>query len=220
MRKVCRIASLEELTPYQASMGDLLKRYRALLLDDASRSGEAERDARLLLENTAACVPWLWVLTDGACQVWAIAALSDIQPGRHAFLHGASHPALKRHSGRGGGDIERTLLPVLQAAFQELGLLKLKAEFEADNAGAKGFCLRLGFRREALFKADIQVGGRLRDVAIYSLSAQRYRENLLPRLVRYLRKTSPFTPEMEASRIDVKNDAVINPKPQGVEPCL
>jgi hypothetical protein len=181
MRRVFRISSMEEWAAYQPTIGALLKTYRSILLDDASRTKNPDADTCFLMENTAACIPWLWVLADCAGDVWAIAALTDVQPGRHAFLHGVTHPDLRK-SADACRDIERTLFPVLKAAFGPLALLKLKAEFEVDNAGAKGFCLRLGFQREALFKADIKQDGRLRDVAIYSLSAHSYQSVLLPRL--------------------------------------
>jgi RimJ/RimL family protein N-acetyltransferase len=77
-----------------------------------------------------------------------------------------------------------------------LALLKLKAEFEAHNAGAKGFCLRLGFQREALFKADVKLDGHLRDVAIYSLTAHRYHSVLLPRLLNGL-SAPPLQPKRQ-----------------------
>jgi RimJ/RimL family protein N-acetyltransferase len=182
MRRVFSISSMEEWAAYQPAIGALLKTYRGILLDDASRTENPDADTCFLMENTAACMPWLWVLADDAGEVWAIAALTDVQPGRHAFLHGVTHPDFRK-SADAGRDIEQTLLSVLKAAFGPLALLKLKAEFERDNPGAKGFCLRLGFQREALFKADVKLDGRLRDVAIYSLPAHRYQSVLLPRLL-------------------------------------
>lgn len=179
MSPVCQISSPDALTRYASGIRHLLRLHRDTLLDDATRSESLTEDVERLWQNTAACMPWLWVFVQTDQVISAIGALSDLQPGRHAFLHGVSHPAF-----RGIGCIEQTLRPLLQTAFDELALIKVKAELETHNRGAVGFCRRFGFQREALFRQDIAVGGLLRDVAVYSLSAQRYRERLLPQLLR------------------------------------
>ncbi|WP_373531122.1 hypothetical protein [Vampirovibrio sp.] len=191
MLRVCHVSSLQEWAVYQPGIEALLQTHHPILLDDYRQSGNLQQDIHFLSENTAACLPWLWVLADETDQVWAIIALSDIQPGRHAFLHGATHSHFRENK-EARSAVERLLLPIFQAAFGPLALLKLKAEFELDNAGAKGFCLRWGFQREALFKADIKLGGCLRDVAIYSVSANRYQGWLLPRLLRGVQKRQPL----------------------------
>lgn len=179
LRHVRQIQTPSDLTPYHPGLLALLKTHCSVLLDDVQRTGNMEQDARFLLENIAGYAPWVCLLTDANATVWGVAALSDIQPGRHAFLHGVSHPGLRESA-----DIDRTVFPLTQAAFETLNLLKLKAEFEANNAGAKGFCLRLGFRREALFKADVQINGQRRDVALYSLPVEIYRHTTRPILLR------------------------------------
>lgn len=179
LRCVRQIQTPLDLTPYHSSLLALLKTHHSILLDDVQRTGNVELDAQFLLGNIADYTPWVWLLTDASATVWGIAALSDIQPGRHAFVHGVSHPALSESA-----DIDRTVFLLTQTAFETLNLLKLKAEFEVNNSGAKGFCLRLGFRREALFKADVQINGQDQDVAIYSLTAEVYRDKTRPVLIR------------------------------------
>lgn len=179
LRFVRQIQTPSDLMPYHPSLLVLLKTHHSVLLDDVQRTGNVELDAQFLLENIADYMPWVWLLTDASATVWGIAALSDIQLGRHAFVHGVSHPALRESA-----DIDRTVFPLTQTAFETLNLLKLKAEFEVNNSGARGFCLRLGFRREALFKADVQINGQHRDVTIYSLTAEVYRDKTRPVLIR------------------------------------
>lgn len=171
--QVRRIQSLEAAKPYQASLFKLLETHRHILLDDAQRTGDGQRDSRLLVENTLNTIPYLWLLIDDFNRVWAAGALTDIQANRHAFLHGISDGALPEKAG-----ITKTFLTLAKVAFEELGLLKIKAEFEADNRGAKGFCLRLGFQKEASFHQDICVNGQLRDVVIYTLPAEKLRTRL------------------------------------------
>ncbi|WP_303673613.1 GNAT family N-acetyltransferase [Vampirovibrio chlorellavorus] len=178
MSPVCQLTTPEALARHAPGIRHLLRLHRDTLLDDASRSDSLTEDVELLWQNTAACMPWLWVFVQPDGSISAIGALSDIQPGRHAFLHGISHPAF-----RGAGCVAQTLGPLLQTAFDELALIKVKAEVETHNRGATGFCRRFGFQREALFRQDIAVSGLLRDVAVYSLSATRYREMMRPRML-------------------------------------
>lgn len=193
MSPVCQLTTAEALDRHAPGIRHLLRLHRDTLLDDASRckslneSESLHEDLELLWQNTAGCLPWLWVFVQPNGIISAIGALSDLQPGRHAFLHGVSHPAF-----RGAGCVAQTLRPLLQTAFEELALIKVKAELETHNRGAMGFCRRFGFQREALFRQDIVVGGLLRDVAVYSLSATRYREVVLPRMLSQLpRRTEP-----------------------------
>lgn len=171
--RVCRIHSEAELAPYQDSLSRLLKTHRAILLDDAQRSGNGTQDTALLFANTASAIPCLWLLVDNENRVWAAGALTDVQPNRHAFLHGVSDPGLAIKTG-----ITQTFLTLAKTAFEELHLQKIKAEFEANNRGAKGFCLRLGFNREAVFRQDIEVNGQCCDVLVYALSRQKFQADL------------------------------------------
>jgi hypothetical protein len=168
--QVRRIQSLEDAKPYQESLFRLLETHRHILLDDAQRSDNPQQDSRFLVENTLSAIPYLWLLIDEANRVWAAGALTDIQPNRHAFLHGISDSVLPEKAW-----ITKTFWRLAKVAFEELKLLKIKAEFEADNRGAKGFCLRLGFQKEALFQHDILVNGELRDVFIYTFPAEKLR---------------------------------------------
>ncbi len=192
MLRVIRIQTLDALHPYRESLENLLGRYESTLLDDAHRSGNDQQDRATMLENTISCCPWLWLLIDSDAlpaidPVVGYACLSDVEPGRHAFLHGVSEPAVRRTSGP-----DRTILALLETAFNALDLLKVKAEYESNNLGAKGFCRRFGFRREALFEADIWVNGQLQDVCVSVLTATEYRQRTQPRLLSRLNMAHSF----------------------------
>lgn len=168
---------------FKGGIEALLSCYRRILLDDfcdsnlspveSDSKSDAER-LRQLTAHTRSCLPWLWIITDDANRVLAIAALGQIIPGRHAFLHGVSHPDCPRAM------ISRLAERVLHTGFDSLRLMKIKAEFEADNRGALGFCRRMGFTREAHFKRDNRVGGLLKDVVVHSLFADHFYERLNP----------------------------------------
>ncbi len=165
---VVRVADQATFQRYQSGIQAVLSHYEAVLTDDFS-------NPRLLLQNTATYIPFLWLSTDAHDNVCGLAALADILPGQYAYLHGVSYPVL-RHT--------HAINDVVQAAFDvafkpPLSLVKIKAEFDADNRGAKGFCLRMGFVKEAHFKRDTRVNGEPRDVAVYSLFAEDFwrREN-------------------------------------------
>ncbi len=189
MSPVYQLTTPEALAHHAPGIRHLLRLHRDTLLDDATRCGSLNEDLEHLWQNTAACLPWLWVFVQPDGVISAIGALSDLQPGRHAFLHGVSHPAF-----RGAGCVVQTLRPLLQTAFEELALIKVKAELETHNRGAMGFCRRFGFQREALFRQDIAVGGLLRDVAVYTLSAERYRKLVLPQVLPRLLKPAQGIP--------------------------
>lgn len=159
--RICQIETLDQFERYRQGLDALLRLHQAVLLDDFSGA-----DPSVLVRNTATYRPWLWVLVDEADAVYGLACLTDVIPGRHAFVHGVSHPGIRRHP---GVDVLGRL--VLAVAFERLGVAKVKAEIEAHNRGALGYCRRLGFRREAHFRCDNRLQGRWQDVYVYTLNA-------------------------------------------------
>lgn len=154
---------------YEPGIRRLLTHYETVLIDIGCGGGP---DA--LIENLRGSVPHIWLVVDDKKprrkdKVLGICTLSDEVPGRHAYIHGSALPELRRHPA-----VACTALSAMNYAFRVLNVLKVKAEFEADNRGAKGFCWRMGFQREALLKNDNIVGGQLKDVAVYSLPRKRY----------------------------------------------
>jgi RimJ/RimL family protein N-acetyltransferase len=145
----------------------LLGLYRDMLLPDAIDLSDAEAQ-NLLADNTACCVPFLWLITDANAQVLGAAALMDLTPGRQAFLHGVTHPAIRRHP-----VITQLALTMFRLAFEEYSLQAIKAEFSACNRGAWGFCRRMGFQRET--SQSTQRGQRA-----YRLTHQRFQELIHP----------------------------------------
>ncbi len=161
---IVQVCSRADFQRYRLGIAALLARYRHVLLSPATGSPEN------LLENTASTMPWLWLLAEGLT-VYAIAALSDVEPQRHAYIHGVSHPSMRRNP-----RIPELIRHMGRLAFGPWQLLKIKAEFEADNLGAKGFCRRFGFVREGFYRRDIRIGGVLKDVVVASLTAERFEQ--------------------------------------------
>ena len=159
------INSAAEFERYKPGIQALLTIYQTVLLDDFCNPHPTH-----LVDNVGTYIPWLWILADPNGRIDAVAGLSDIIPGRHAYLHGVSHPDTRKHPAvRALGEW------VLQVAFAALGVHKVKAEIEANNPGAKGFCRRMGFIREAHFRRDNRVNGQWQDVLVYSLFAEQWR---------------------------------------------
>lgn len=175
--RIRQIESVEQFQRFSEGIAALLKIHQPRLQDDFSPP-----DLQQLVQNTQTYLPWLWVLTEDVefkkekpfnsetdLPVYGLACLSDIIPGRHAYVHGASHPTIRRHPA-----IPELGHWVLNVAFHQLKVRKVKAEIEANNRGAKGYCRRLGFVREAHFQKDIRINGQWQDVLIYSLFAEKF----------------------------------------------
>lgn len=164
---VLRVHALEVLKQkHLQGIQQWLNQYQSVLADDFTTPEN-------LFENTLACIPYLWLLVDIQQTVYAIGSLTDVMPGRHALVHGLCEPRIRNHPA-----LQEAYLDIFHCAFVELGLHKLKAEFDADNRGALGFCRHWRFRREAFLKEDTQRAGQKQDVLIYALFADRYRNQL------------------------------------------
>jgi len=190
--RILQVQSLDQFQQFATGILDLLSLYQSVLRDDFSDPNPAQ-----LLRNTSTYAPWLWLLVEDLQEphesmdapgtenntnasiteklmsasptVYGLASLSDIIPGRHAFLHGVAHPGIRRHPAVFGlGEL------VLRVAFNELKVHKVKAEIEAGNPGAQGYCRRMGFVREAHFKSDNRINGQWQDVLVYSLFAEQF----------------------------------------------
>ncbi len=161
--RIDRIYNTRQFEALHPRLEELLSAHQRLLTDDFVPSLDT------LARNLATTVPFLWVGRDVDNRLWTGASLNDVIPGRHAFLHGISHPQIRRHPA-----VTLTAMAALETAFEELAVMKVKAEFDADNRGARGFCLRFGFTKEAHFKDDTRVGGRPKDVVVWSLFAHTY----------------------------------------------
>lgn len=161
--RIDRVYTRQQFEAIRSQLSALVAVHQYALTDDFVPS------LSMLVDNLATTIPLLWVARDVAGRLWTGASLNEVIPGRHAFLHGISHPEIRRHPAIG-----LTALAALETAFEELGVMKVKAEFDADNKGAKGFCLRYGFEREAYFREDTRSGGQPKDVTVWSLFAHTY----------------------------------------------
>lgn len=160
--RMIRLQNKEDFQQHQAGMQTLIHQYQAILADDFTQPDQ-------LIHHVASNMPYVWIALGNQNQVQLIASLSDVIPGQSAFLHGISAPYLGRKNA-----IDALTESVLGCAFQELKLHKLKAEFEANNMGALGFCRRMGFSKEAHFKAETRLQGTWHDACRYVLFADTY----------------------------------------------
>jgi len=69
----------------------------------------------------------------------------------------------------GQGFMTEAASAVLDIAFNELGLHRVKAELDPRNAASIALCTRLGMREEAYFVEDLWFKGAWGDTAIYAI---------------------------------------------------
>lgn len=117
-----------------------------------------------LYHNLVEQLPHLWIAYNRCGQITVAASLTHVVPGQHAYIHGVRAMAYRKHPAVG-----QLTQRVFEEAFLTLRLHKLKAEFEADNMGALGFCRLYGFTREAYFREDTLIQGQRKDVVVYTL---------------------------------------------------
>ncbi|TAJ52437.1 MAG: N-acetyltransferase [Nevskiaceae bacterium] len=71
----------------------------------------------------------------------------------------------------GRGYLSRALVPMLDHAFQGLGLHRIEANINPENQRSRGVLERLGFRLEARFRENYRFRDRYLDSHIYALLA-------------------------------------------------
>ena len=70
---------------------------------------------------------------------------------------------------RGRGVARRALTLLCRYAFAELGAERIELWIEPENAPSRGVAEAIGFHREGLLRSFMHVGGRRRDMLMYSL---------------------------------------------------
>ncbi len=171
-----KIENTVQLAKWLDPMFALLAPWLSVLEEDRQQS-MAEKG--VLFENLSAVLPYLWIATDDIRQVIATASLTVVTPGHSATLHGVRALAYRKHP-----MIRELAWSVLSEAFQELRVNKLKAQFEADNVGALGFCRLYGFQKEAHFREESLKQGQRKDVVSYALFQPQYQVLLAKRYER------------------------------------
>jgi ribosomal-protein-alanine N-acetyltransferase len=73
----------------------------------------------------------------------------------------------KEHQGK--GLLSEALQDVIQYGFNEINLHSLMAEVNPQNNASFQLLVRMGFRREGLFREDVYFRGEFHDTAVYSL---------------------------------------------------
>lgn len=161
---VVQIQTPTQLQRWRPQLETLLSQH-LLALQDAFGPFTASQ----AVTNLANQLPHVWLAVDEMGQAIAAASLSEVQPYCRATVHGVS-----RYDAQGRPvkhPIRQVLVQrVLQYAFQVLRVYRLEARYDADNQGARGFCLRWGFRPEAMLRgAVLKPDGRRLDSAIWCL---------------------------------------------------
>jgi hypothetical protein len=140
---ICHITHDTQLLPYRKGLRELLGLFRNTLLPKPHAILNDSEILDLLLENTTSCIPLLWLITNQQQQVYGASVLMDIVPNQHAYVHGITHPAIRKHP-----MITQLAILMFRTAFMDYELSSVKAEFDQDNKGALGFCRRMGFQKQ------------------------------------------------------------------------
>lgn len=69
----------------------------------------------------------------------------------------------------GKGYMTEALTEFVHILFQQLGLRRLEADVDPENAGSVGTLLNVGFKREGLLRSRWEFGGQVKDSEIYGL---------------------------------------------------
>ena len=109
------------------------------------------------------------LLEDGA--LVGVAHLSQIFLGdfRSAYL---GYSAFAPHEGK--GFMTEGLALVLRHAFQTIGLHRVEANVQPENARSIALVERLGFRREGFSPKYLRIGGEWRDHVRYAILAEEF----------------------------------------------
>lgn len=114
--------------------------------------------------------PWVTALDDdvliGTCSLFALSR----EHGRAEIGY-----ALRREFW-GRGLAQDMLALALTHAFDAIGLNRIEADIDPDNAASCRLAERLGFTREGLLRERWRVDGGVQDTALYGLLAREWRE--------------------------------------------
>jgi hypothetical protein len=209
--EIRRIQHHQQLVKYAPSLCLLLNQHDGALRDDFTSSdslyhSRSDRQyapwrQNALLINVRSTIPYLWLAVEGH-NVLAATCLSDETPDWQAKIHGLSvnsHHGVSYSNVASGqmsdlkkkrrlAVIDHISLAAMNFAFDMLNLHKLTAQFDVDNHGARGYCLRMGFQREARLWAETRRNGQPMDQYRYVL----FRED-------FFRKTKPQLQENPAN---------------------
>jgi ribosomal-protein-alanine N-acetyltransferase len=98
----------------------------------------------------------------------------------NAIVRGAFHNAFLGFYAlapfQGRGLVRAGLQQVIRRAFGPLGLHRLEANIQPDNARSSALVLSLGFRLEGFSPRYLQVAGRWRDHDRYALTVEEWDE--------------------------------------------
>jgi ribosomal-protein-alanine N-acetyltransferase len=92
----------------------------------------------------------------------------------------------------GRGYMTEALGLALEYAFRRLGLHRVEADIEPDNAESIRLARRAGFRREGLSRRYLKLRGRWRDHERWAILAEEWRERAAARRPRARRRARPI----------------------------
>jgi ribosomal-protein-serine acetyltransferase len=76
----------------------------------------------------------------------------------------------------GRGITSRSARALISSAFSDIGLNKVELRTSVDNARSRGVAERLGFAFEGILPGGLRFANRSDDVALYGVTAARWRE--------------------------------------------
>ena len=161
---VIQVTSLELFENYYEEIFYLIDSHKSILMDISTGNS-----SHTLIQNLSEALPHLWLGINDENKVIALCNFTDEIIHRHVYIHGLTLADYRKHP-----VIQKTTLKAFDYAFNKLKTLKVKAEFEARNIPAKGFCWRYGFKREGYFKNDNILNDCYEDVVIYTLTKADY----------------------------------------------
>jgi len=153
---------LDDVYAYQSDQ----ENHRYLLNDARSREEVVEAIARYAAANRLADEKdWIQpaVELDGRVIGQLFLTIVSVE-NRGAEVGWTFHPDFH---GRGYATEAATAL--LDLAFGELGMHRVRAELDPQNAASIALCRRLGMREEAFFVKDVWLRGRWDDSGIYAI---------------------------------------------------
>jgi ribosomal-protein-alanine N-acetyltransferase len=95
----------------------------------------------------------------------------------------------RRHWGTGANRESKAL--VARLAFEALGLTRLGAYADVENPRSQAALIGLGFEREGVLRSWHRHGGCVRDVVLFSLLADQWRDSTLAQVRVQIRGQAP-----------------------------
>ena len=196
--QIVQIIDLVQFNALKPAIQKLIAPYRSVLCDDATPVRGAEKQIAHVMENLQTTIPYVWLALEGGSLAHTGVSLTDVVIGETAWLHGVSSNDLTSVSCGYSSTFRRwviakTVLAAMTTAFDVLGCQILHASFAETNRGAKGFCLRMGFKKQGTQYQDFMQDGKHQNSLLYTLSRSHFRSYTKPLLEKIISKFDSST---------------------------